>query len=209
MNMLLIGLTGSIGMGKSETARMFADIGVPVYDADAAVHRLYARGGAAVPLIAALWPDAIMDGAVDRVALSRHVLGKPQEMARLEEIVHPLVGKAQLQFLREAKAQGHPMVLLDIPLLYETGGENRVDVVVVVSAPYDLQKTRVLARPEMDMAKFAAIHAKQVPDEEKRRRADFVVDSSQGLEHAAEQVKSIVQALKGRKGKVLAERLKD
>jgi len=209
MSMLLIGLTGSIGMGKSETARMFERLGVPVYDADAAVHALYARGGAAVPLIAALWPDAVREGAVDRPALSRHVLGQPDEMRKLEDIVHPLVGEAQLQFLREAKAQGHKMILLDVPLLYETGGENRVDVVVVVSAPYDLQKTRVLARPGMDMAKFAAIHAKQVPDEEKRRRADFVVDSSQSLEHAAEQVKSIVEALRGREGKVLVDRLKD
>ncbi len=207
--MLLIGLTGSIGMGKSETARMFERLGVPVYDADAAVHLLYANGGAAVAPIARLWPDAIANGAVDRAALSRHVLGRPEEMQKLEAIVHPLVGAAQLEFLRSMKAQGHEMVLLDVPLLYETGGESRVDIVVVVSAPYDLQKTRVLARPGMDMAKFAAIHAKQVPDEEKRRRADFVVDTSQSLEHAFEQVESIVQTLRGREGKVLAERLKD
>jgi len=207
--MLLIGLTGSIGMGKSETARMFERLGVPVYDADAAVHLLYAKGGAAVAPISRLWPDTIANGAVDRAALSRHVLGQPEEMQKLEAIVHPLVGAAQLEFLRSMKAQGHEMVLLDVPLLYETGGESRVDIVVVVSAPYDLQKTRVLARPGMDMAKFAAIHAKQVPDEEKRRRADFVVDTSQSLEHAFEQVESIVQTLKGRDGKVLAERLKD
>ena len=207
--MLLIGLTGSIGMGKSETARMFERLGVPVYDADAAVHLLYAKGGAAVAPIGKLWPDVIVDGTVDRAALSRHVLGDPTPMRKLEEIAHPLVGEAQLQFLREMKAQGHAMVALDVPLIYETGGENRVDVVVVVSAPYDVQKSRVLARPGMDMAKFAAIHAKQVPDEEKRRRADFVVDSSQSLEHAHEQVESIIKALRGRQGKVLAERLKD
>lgn len=193
--MLLIGLTGSIGMGKSETAKMFARLGVPVYDADAAVHALYAKGGAAVEPLRAAFPSAVIDDAVDRTELSRCVLGLPDEMKKLEAIVHPLVGRAQMDFLRKAVAEGHHAVVLDIPLLYETGGETRVDVVVVVSAPYDLQKERVLARPGMDMAKFAAIHAKQVPDAEKRRRADFVVDTSQGFEAARDSVHAILREL--------------
>lgn len=205
--MLLIGLTGSIGMGKSETAKMFRALGVPVYDADAAVHALYEKGGKAVEPIRAAFPSAIVDDAVDRKALSRCVLGLPEEMKKLEAIVHPLVGEAQMVFLRDNLAAGHKMAVLDIPLLYETGGEARVDIVVVVSAPYDLQKSRVLARPDMDEAKFAAIHAKQVPDAEKRRRADFIVDSDKGLEHARAQVAAIVEALQGREGKVLKERL--
>ena len=206
--MLLIGLTGSIGMGKSETAKMFRAEGVPVYDADAAVHKLYEKGGKAVKPIRAAFPSAIIDDAVDRKALSRCVIGLPDEMKKLEAIVHPLVGEAQIDFLRENMEAGREMAVLDIPLLYETGGETRVDVVVVVSAPYDIQKTRVLARPDMDEAKFAAIHAKQVPDEEKRKRADFVVESDKGLDHAREQVARIVEALKGREGKVLKERLR-
>ncbi|MBO6634651.1 dephospho-CoA kinase [Parvibaculum sp.] len=205
--MLLIGLTGSIGMGKSETAKMFRALGVPVYDADAAVHKLYDKGGKAVEPIREAFPSAVVDDAVDRKALSRAVLGLPDEMKKLEAIVHPLVGEAQIAFLKENMAAGHEMAVLDIPLLYETGGETRVDVVVVVSAPYDIQKTRVLARPDMDEAKFAAIHAKQTPDAEKRRRADFIVESDKGLDHAREQVSAIVDALKGREGKVLKERL--
>lgn len=206
--MLLIGLTGSIGMGKSETAKMFRELGVPVYDADAAVHKLYEKGGKAVEPLRAAFPAAIVDDAVDRKALSRCVIGMPDEMKKLEAIVHPLVGEAQMEFLRENMAAGQAMAVLDIPLLYETGGETRVDVVVVVSAPYDIQKTRVLARPDMDEAKFAAIHAKQVPDAEKRRRADFVVESDKGLDHARAQVAAIVEALKTREGKVLKERLR-
>jgi dephospho-CoA kinase len=205
--MLLIGLTGSIGMGKSETAKMFARLGVPVYDADASVHALYARGGDAVEPIRALFPSAVVDDAVDRRELSRCVLGLPDEMAKLEAVVHPLVGKVQIDFLKSAAAQGHRMAVLDIPLLYETGGENRVDVVVVVSAPYHVQEARVLARPDMDMAKFAAIHAKQVPDAEKRRRADFVIETDKGLDHAFEQVKAIIAALEGREGKIFRERI--
>lgn len=206
--MLLIGLTGSIGMGKSETAKMFRELGVPVYDADAAVHKLYEKGGKAVEPLRAAFPAAIVDDAVDRKALSRSVIGMPDEMKKLEAIVHPLVGEAQMDFLRENMAAGQAMAVLDIPLLYETGGETRVDIVVVVSAPYDIQKTRVLARPDMDEAKFAAIHAKQVPDAEKRRRADFVVESDKGLDHARAQVAAIVEALKTREGKVLKERLR-
>lgn len=205
--MLLIGLTGSIGMGKSETAKMFARLGIPVYDADAAVHAIYAKGGAAVEPLSKVFPEAIVDGAVDRTALSRTVLGLPDKMKLLESIVHPLVGAAQLAFLKQAQDEGHHAVLLDIPLLYETGGEKRVDVVVVVSAPYHLQEQRVLARPGMDMAKFAAIHAKQVPDAEKRARADFVIETDKGLDHAFEAVKAVVEALKDREGAVLQARL--
>jgi dephospho-CoA kinase len=205
--MLLIGLTGSIGMGKSETAKMFSRLGVPVYDADAAVHALYAKGGAAVAPISEAFPSAVIDGAVDRPALSRAVLGLPDAMKKLEAIVHPLVGLAQLDFLKRAQADGHHAVVLDIPLLYETGGEKRVDVVVVVSAPYHIQESRVLARPDMDTAKFAAIHAKQVPDAEKRRRADFVIETDKGLDHAFEAVKAVIEALKDREGKVIKERL--
>jgi dephospho-CoA kinase len=205
--MLLVGLTGSIGMGKSETAKMFQRLGIPVYDADAAVHALYAKGGAAVAPIGEAFPGVVVDGAVDRQRLSRAVLGLPDEMKRLEAIVHPLVGEAQLAFLRKAQNDNHDIVVLDIPLLYETGGETRVDVVVAVSAPYHIQEQRVLARPGMDAAKFAAIHAKQVPDAEKRARADFVIDTDKGLDHAFEAVKSVIEALKGREGKVLKSRL--
>jgi dephospho-CoA kinase len=149
----------------------------------------------------------IVDGAEDRQALSRAVLGLPEEMKKLEAIVHPLVGEAPLAFLRKAASDGHHSVLLDIPLLYETGGETRVDVVVVVSAPFHVQRERVLARPGMDMAKFAAIHAKQVSDEEKRKRADFIIETDKGLEHAFEEVKAVVEALKTREGTVLKSRL--
>lgn len=204
--MLLIGLTGSIGMGKSETAKMFARLGLPVYDADAAVHRLYDKGGAAVEPIRKLFPSAVVDGAIDRAKLSTCVIGKPDEIKKLEAIVHPLVGAAQLDFLLACERDGAEMVVLDIPLLFETGGEGRVDVSVVVSAPYEIQKLRVLERPGMTEEKFEAIRAKQVPDEEKRRRADFVVDSSKGLEDAFAQVTQIVKQLKGRQGKIWDQR---
>lgn len=200
--MLLVGLTGSIGMGKSETTKMFAALGVPVYDADAAVHVLYAAGGGAVEPIGAAFPGVIRDGAIDREELGKRVLGAPDELRRLEAIIHPLVGLSQLEFLQNAEKSGAPMVVLDIPLLFETGGEARVDVSVVVSAPADLQRTRVLARPGMTTEKFEAILTKQTPDEEKRKKADFVVDSSQGLEHARAEVAAIIEALKGREGKI-------
>lgn len=200
--MLLVGLTGSIGMGKSETTKMFAALGVPVYDADAAVHALYAAGGAAVEPIGAAFPGVVKDGAIDREELGKRVLGAADELKRLEAIIHPLVGLSQLEFLQKAEKSGAPMVVLDIPLLFETGGEARVDVSVVVSAPADLQRTRVLARPGMTTEKFAAILAKQTPDEEKRKKADFVVDSSQGLEHARADVAAIIEALKDREGKI-------
>jgi dephospho-CoA kinase len=198
--MLLIGLTGSIGMGKSETARMFARLGLPVYDADAAVHALYAQGGAAVAPIEAAFPGVTVDGAIDRTKLSAKVLGNPAEMKRLEAIIHPLVGQAQLTFLETADASGAEMIVLDIPLLFETGGQTRVDVVVVVSAPAEIQRTRVLQRPGMTAEKFEAILAKQVPDTEKRAKADFVIETGLGLDHAFTQISAVVAALRGRKG---------
>ncbi len=200
--MLIIGLTGSIGMGKTETAKMFARHGVPVCDSDATVHFLYDKGGVAVAPIQALFPDAIVDGRVDRELLGRAVLGKPEAMKRLEAVVHPLVGLAQRDFLQKAAAAGAKMAVIDVPLLFETGGEKRVDVVVVVSAPADMQRQRVLARPGMTVEKFELIVKKQVSDAEKRRRADFVVDSSKGLEHAEREVVAIIEALKHRPAKI-------
>ncbi len=194
--MMLVGLTGSIGMGKSETAKMFAAEGVPVYDADAAVHALYARGGAAVAPIGEAFPDAIKGGAVDRAALSKAVLDQPDEFKKLESIIHPLVAKVQLEWLAARRAEGAEIVVLDIPLLFETGGETRVDKVVVVSAPADVQRARVLARPGMSEEKLDAILAKQVPDAEKRAKADYVVETSHGLDDARAQVKAIIANLR-------------
>jgi dephospho-CoA kinase len=200
--MLLVGLTGSIGMGKSETAKMFARHGIPICDSDAMVHALYDKGGAAVEPVGAAFPSVVVDGKVDRDRLAKAVLGKPEEIRKLELIVHPLVGMAQRSFLEGAAASGAQMVVLDIPLLYETGGEQRVDVVVVVSAPADMQRKRVLERPGMTAEKLDAILNKQLPDEHKRKRADFVVDTSQGLAHAEAQVVAIIDALKHRRGKI-------
>lgn len=204
--MLLVGLTGSIGMGKSATAAMFEDLGVPVYDADAAVHRLYANGGAAVEPIEAVFPGVTRDGAIDRQELGKRVLGNAEEIAKLEAIIHPLVGEAQLTFLRAKEKNGAKLVVLDIPLLFETGGENRVDTVIVVSAPYEVQKARVLERPGMTEEKFEAIRAKQVPDEEKRARADFVIETDKGLEAARAEVKKILQNLENHQGKIWERR---
>jgi dephospho-CoA kinase len=192
----LIGLTGSIGMGKSTTATLFADMGFPVYDADAAVHRLYAKGGAAVSPVAALFPDVVLDGAVDRRRLSAHVLGNDVAMRALEAVVHPLVGTDRQAFFDRATETKSDLVVLDVPLLFETGGAGALDAVVVVSAPAEVQKARVLARPDMDADKFAAILARQLPDADKRARADFVVDTSMGLDHARDQLASIVETLR-------------
>ncbi|MCE9524372.1 MAG: dephospho-CoA kinase [Alphaproteobacteria bacterium] len=200
--MLIVGLTGSIGMGKSETAKMFARHGVPVCDSDASVHALYERGGAAVELVGAAFPDVVVDGRIDRDLLSRAVVGKPEELRKLELIVHPLVAGLQRAFLEDAAAAGAEMVVLDIPLLFETGGRARVDAVVVVSAPEDIQRRRVLERPGMTVDKFNAIQQKQLADSEKRARADYIVDSSQGLAHAEAQVVAIIAALKKRTPKI-------
>lgn len=194
--MITVGLTGSIGMGKSTTAAMFAAEGVPVYDADAEVHALYARGGAAVAPIEAAFPGVVVDGAVDRALLSQRVLGKPDELKRLEAIVHPLVGESRVGFFQKAVAAGADIVILDIPLLFETGGETRMDAVVVVSAPADIQRQRVLARPGMDEAKLDAILARQTADAGKRARAHFVIDTGQGLDHARAQVRDVLARLR-------------
>jgi dephospho-CoA kinase len=197
--MIVLGLTGSVGMGKTATAKMFADEGVPVFDADAAVHKLYERE--AVPLIAAAFPGTVSSGRVDRERLSGAVVGNGEAFARLESIIHPLVGKAREQFLASAKAEGSEVAVLDIPLLFETGGDRKVDKIVVVSAPHPVQKERVLARAGMTAEKFSAIVAKQMPDSEKRKRADFVVDTSRGFEAAREEVRAILRALSKTKSK--------
>jgi dephospho-CoA kinase len=191
-----LGLTGSVGMGKSTTAAMFAEAGVPVWDADAAVHRLYSAGGAGVPVIAALVPDAIRDGAVDRSVLRQAVLDDPGLLARIEACIHPLVAADRAAFLAGHAAAD--LVLLDIPLLYETGAEGSVDAVAVVSAPAEVQRERVLARPGMTEAAFAAILARQVPDAEKRRRADYVIDTGRGLEAARAAVLSLIADIRRR-----------
>ena len=199
--MILIGLTGSIGMGKTATADLFREEGLPVYDADAAVHALYAPGGAAVAPVEAAFPgvkdnsDGPNAGGIDRAKLSQHVVGQPEAMKRLEAIVHPLVGQAQAAFLGNAREAGEKAVILDIPLLFEGRGHQMVDKIVVVSAPAAVQRDRVLARPAMTEEKFEAILAKQVPDAEKRARADFVIDTSQGFDHARRQVRSILKDL--------------
>ncbi|MGL4405254.1 MAG: dephospho-CoA kinase [Notoacmeibacter sp.] len=191
--MIIIGLTGSIGMGKTTTAKLFAEEGVPVADSDAIVHALYS--GAAAPLIEALFPGTVVDGVVDRIKLSTFVIGKPENMKRLEALIHPLVRQAQDEFLAKAKANSEKIALLDIPLLFETKAENRVDKIVVVSAPADVQKARVLARPGMTAEKFEAILARQTPDAQKRERADFVIDTSKGLDTARQDVRSILDSL--------------
>jgi dephospho-CoA kinase len=188
--MFILGLTGSIGMGKSTTAKFFAEAGVPVYDADAAVHRLYE--GEATAAIEVAFPGTTANGKVDRDRLAKSVLGDVAAIKRLESIVHPRVAAARERFLAEAERSGAPVVVLDIPLLFETKGDARCDAVVVVSAPADMQRIRAFERPGMSEGKLTAIMANQVPDDEKRRRADFVVDTSQGFEHARAQVRDIL-----------------
>ena len=194
--MITVGLTGSIGMGKSTTAAMFRDAGAPVYDADAAVHDLYEEGGAAVGPVGEAFPGVVKGGKVDRDALRQAVLGKPDELKRLNAIVHPLVGRDRIGFFQKAEADGADIVVLDIPLLFETGGHANVDAVVVASAPADMQRERVLARPGMTPERLDAILAQQVSDTEKRARAHFVVDTSRGLEAARHQVAEIIAALR-------------
>jgi dephospho-CoA kinase len=194
---LLIGLTGSIGMGKTETARMFAQLGVPVYDSDAAVHRLYEPGGAAVAEIEKAFPGSVRDGRVDRALLSKKLAGDDAAFRRLEALVHPLVAEDQRRFMEAARDA--EMVVQDVPLLFETGGHRRMDAVVVVSAPAELQRQRVLERPGMTEEKLDHILSRQMPDAEKRAKAHFVVETGNGLDHAFEQVKAIVAALKARR----------
>jgi len=188
--MFILGLTGSIGMGKTTTAGFFADEGVPVHDADAAVHQLYE--GEAVPLIEAAFPGTTANGKVDRAKLAAQVVGDKPAIRRLEALVHPLVHQAEARFLAEAERQGAPVAVLDIPLLFETKGDERVDAVVTVTAPPDMQRARALLRPGMTPEKLEALIANQLPDAEKRMRADFIVDTSQGFDAARAQVKDIL-----------------
>ena len=198
----VLGLTGSIGMGKSATAAMFRALGVPVHDADAVVHALYR--GAAVPLIAKAFPGTVADGVVDRSALGKEVLGHPERLKELEALVHPLVRAERDAFLAAAVAARAPVAVIDIPLLFETGGERDCDAVLVVTASREVQRARVLARAGMTEEKFAAIAAKQMPDAEKRRKAHFLVDTGRGFAAAERQVGDILRALAGRPGRVLA-----
>ena len=194
--MIHIGLTGSIGMGKSTTAQMFRDAGVPVYDADAAVAALYVKGGAAVEPLEAAFPGVTRDGAVDREALRLRVLGDDAAMTRLNAVVHPLLGRDRLEFHRQAEDSGANILVFDIPLLFETGGERNMDAVVVVTAPADVQRARVLAREGMTPERLDAILDRQTPDADKRARADFVIDTSQGLEAAREGVRGVLEAIR-------------
>jgi len=194
--MKILGLTGSIGMGKSTAAAMLRRLGVPVHDADATVHRLLAKGGAAVPAIEAAFPGVVVEGAVDRHELGRQVFGQPAQLRRLEAILHPLVRRAETAFLKRHRRRRTPLVVLDIPLLFETGGHANMDAVVVVSAPVDMQRERVLARPGMSPERLDAILAQQMADAEKRARAHFVVDTSKGLEPARAQVAEIIEAIR-------------
>lgn len=193
--MIKLGLTGSIGMGKSTTAKMFAAQGIACHDADAMVHRLYS--GRAAPLIEAEFPGTVVDGKVDRTLLSSHVIGKPEAMKRLEAIIHPLVHEEEKAFLQKAKAEGRRIVVLDIPLLFETGGERRVHASVVVTADATIQKARVLSRDGMTEDRFNAIVAKQMSDREKRRRAHFLIDTGLGFEAAERSVAAVLRAVAG------------
>jgi dephospho-CoA kinase len=191
--MIRLGLTGSIGMGKSTTAGFFRSLGVPVHDADATVHALYS--GPAVAAVEAAFPGTTRDGVVDRPTLAARVLGDPAAVSRLEAIVHPLVRDAEIAFLERARAEARRIVVLDIPLLFETGAERRVDAVVTVTAPGEFQRARVLARPGMTAEKLDHILARQTSDAEKRRRSHFLVDTSRGLEPACRQVADVLRAV--------------
>lgn len=193
--MIVLGLTGSIGMGKSTTAQMFIDEGIPVYSADDAVHKLYS--GRAAPLVEQAFPGTTVNGLVDRNRLSLAVVGKPNQLQKLEAIIHPLVREEEQAFLKEVERNGAPIAVLDIPLLFETQGEKRVDRILVVTAPPEVQRKRVLARPDMTEEKLDAILRRQMPDSEKRARADFVVDTSNGMDAARAEVRAIIATLTG------------
>jgi dephospho-CoA kinase len=188
--MIILGLTGSIGMGKSTTAKLFAEAGVPVYDADAMIHRMYE--GEAVLAIEAAFPGTTVDGKVDRNKLSARVVHDQAAMKRLEQIVHPMLGASRQKFLDDAEQSGAPVAVVDVPLLFETGGEKRVDAVVVVTTTAEIQRQRILARDNMTGEKLDAILARQLPDAEKRKRADFVVDTSHGLDPVRTRIRDIL-----------------
>jgi len=195
--MIIIGLTGSIGMGKTTTSKMFAEAGAAVFDADACVHDLYAKGGAAVPIIRAVFPDAIKRGAIDRAQLSKHLQKDPLHIQVLESFIHPLVGEARAKALADAKKSGKKIMVFDVPLLFETGGDQHVDKIVVVSASAEVQRQRVMSRPDMSTEKFEMILSRQTPDAEKRKRADYVVETDKGLDFARAQVQDIMNDLIG------------
>jgi dephospho-CoA kinase len=203
--MLVIGLTGGMGMGKTSAAAHFRDRGIAVFDADAYVHQLYE--GAAVPAIQAAFPAVARDGRVDRTLLAKEVAGKPERLRQLEAIVHPMVVKAEIDFLREQEAQGAKLAVLEIPLLFETGAEIRTDVTIALSAPGAVQRERVLARPGMTEEKFEALCARQHTDAERRASADYVVDSGTTLENMYEQLDRLIESLQTREGAVM-ERLR-
>lgn len=194
--MKIIGLTGSIGMGKSTTAAMFREAGIPVYDADAEVHKAYDVGGAAVEPVGAAFPGVVKDGKVDREELRKRVLGNPEALKVLNGIVHPIVGRVRAAVFEEAEKAGADMVVLDVPLIFETGGEKNMHKVIVVSAPAEMQRARVLAREGMTPERLDAILAQQTPDAEKRARADYVVDTGNGLDAARAQVTKIIEDLR-------------
>jgi len=198
--MIIIGLTGSIAMGKSETARMFAAHGIPVFDSDAVVHELYSKGGATVEAIAALAPSTIVDGAVDRQRLASFVLEDPSRLKKIEAFVHPLVKARQRTFLAEAEANGFDIAVLDIPLLFEKSRETEVDVIAVVSAGAELQRERALQRPGMTPEKLDFILSRQLTDEEKRSRADYVIDTSVSFEDTARDVGELIAAIRNKAG---------
>jgi len=196
--MKIIGLTGSIGMGKSTTAAMFKDLGVPVFDADAAVHALYAPDGKAVPLIRAVFPDAITeDQGVDRTRLGEHMRADPLNLDVLSSFIHPWVGEMRAVFLQEAQASGAQAVLFDIPLFFETGAESQVDAVVVVTAPAEVQKARVLSRPKMTEVLFETLLSRQMSDAEKRERADYVISTAEGLAETRQRVDVVLNTILG------------
>jgi dephospho-CoA kinase len=194
--LILLGLTGSIGMGKSTTAAMFRELGVPVYDADAEVHASYAKGGACVEPVGRAFPGVVRDGAIDREALRHAVLGKPEELKRLNSVVHPIIGSLRTHFFEDARAAGADLVVLDIPLLFEGGGERGMDAVAVVTALPEVQRERVLQRGGMTAEHFEAILGHQMPDAEKRARADFVIDTGGGLEPVRRQVAEIIAVMR-------------
>lgn len=198
--MFIVGLTGSIGMGKSETSKMFRRLGVPVFDADAAVHVLLKKGGGAVRRVEQAFPGVTRDGAVDRPVLGARVFGKRRELRRLEAILHPMVGQAQRAFLADAQRRRLSLVVLDIPLLFEGRGEDRCDATAVASAPYFIQRQRVLARSNMTSEKFENIRRQQVPDTVKRQRADFLLPTGLGRRHTQRHVAQLIRTVKGRRG---------
>ena len=192
---IFIGLTGSIGMGKTTTAQMFKDAGAAVFDADAAVHQLYANGGAAVPILRAVFPDVIKDGAVVRARLAKHLQVDPLHLQVLESFIHPLVGDMRAQAIKDAQAEGKKIMVFDVPLLFETGGDKKMDKTIVVSANKKMQAQRVLARQGMTIEKFKLILSRQMPDAEKRKLADYVILTDKGLDFTRQKVQNIMNDL--------------